>query len=206
MENLYPGNSDRAQENLPAGYTKHVDGPVVKGGVQQKERTAWNNIEDFFGLGECRSFRDYVGALSDMTNRVYGAIDTLLGNRKYQNAQAPGARVQYTNYYNAPVQAAPQPAVQQQQPAQRMMLDQYGPYYISYDRRDDAEVVLAKMLELLQVYHNASIDDMYDLAGLTSPLGYTGANYGWRDLTGARVRPYGSKHVIELPPAIPIRG
>ena len=206
MENLYPGNSDRQQEdNLPANYTKRVAGPVVKGGVQQKEKTMWNNIEDFFGLGECKSFRDYVGALSDMTNRVYGAIDTLLGNRRYQNSQAPGARVQYTSYYNAPVQAAAQPAAQQA-PAQRQVLDQYGPYYILFDIREDAEIVLGKMMELLQVFHNASIDDMYDLAGITSPLGYTGANYGWKDLTGARVRPYGSKYVIELPPAIPIRG
>jgi len=206
MENLYPGNSDRAQENPQQGYPKRVTGPVVKGGVQQKERTMWNNIEDFFGLGECKSFRDYVGALSDMTNRVYGAIDTLLGNRRYQNSTAPGARVAYTSYYNAPVQAAAQPTGQpQQQPAQRQVLDQYGPYYITYDYREDAEVVLAKMMELLQVFHNCSIDDMYDLAGLTSPLGYTGANYGWRDLAGARVRPYGSKHVIELPPTVPIR-
>ena len=204
MGNVYPGNSDRQQENLPTNYQqKRVEGPVVKGGVQQKEKTVWNSIEDFFGLGECRSFRDYVGALSDMTNRVYGAIDTLLGNRKYQNSGVPGARVSYSSYYNNP---APAPATAQQQPPQqRPNLDQFGPYYILYDYREDAEVVLAKMMELLQIYHNASIDDMYDLAGLTSPLGYTGANYGWKDLNGVRVIPYGSKHVINLPAAIQIR-
>jgi len=103
MGNVYPGNSDRQQENLPQNYQqKRVEGPVVKGGVQQKEKTVWNSIEEFFGLGECRSFRDYVGALSDMTNRVYGAIDTLLGNRKYQNSGVPGARVSYSSYYNNP--------------------------------------------------------------------------------------------------------
>ena len=202
----YPGNSDRgAQENMPQqNYSKRVTGPVVSGGVQQKEKNAWDNIAEFFGLGECHSFRDYVAALSDMTNRVYNAIDTLLGNRKYQNSQVPGARVQYTNYYNTPAQA--QPSAQVQPPAQKQNLDQYGPYYILFDLRADAEVVLAKMMEMIQTFHNASIDDMYDLAGITSPLGYTGVNYGWKDLTGVRVRPYGSKHVIDLPPAIQIRG
>lgn len=202
MDNKYPGNSDlQQQENYQQ---KRVTESVVKGGASVKEKTVWNQIEDFFGLGECRSFRDYVGALSDMTNRVYGAIDTLLGNKRYQNSPAPGARVQYTSYYNGQQPPQQTAQVQQNQP-QRPNLDQFGPYYILFDFREDAEVVLAKMMELLQVFKNASIDDMYDLAGITSPLGYTGANYGWRDLSGVRTRPYGSKFVIDLPPAIMIR-
>ena len=207
MENRYPGNSDRERENLPATQQnyqqKRVTESVVKGGATVKEQSVLRGVANFFGIEECHSFRDYVAALSDMTNRVYGAIDTLLGNRKYQNSTVPGARVSYTSYYNNPVQATP-PA--QAQPVPRQNLDQYGPFYIQYDFREDAEIVLAKMMELLQIYHNVSIDDMYDLAGITSPVGYTGANYGWKEgmLNGARVRPYGSKFVIELPAIVPI--
>lgn len=198
MDNQYPANSDRAQENIPAPYQKRVSEPVTSGNVTQKDRTVWNGIEEFFGLGECKSFRDYVSALSDMTNRVYGAIDTLLGNRKYQNTTVPGARVQYQNYYNAP--APQQAAPQTQQPVQGA----YGQFYITYDLRQDAEVVLAKMFELLSIYQNVSIGDMFDLAGLSSPNGYNDMKYGWKSLDGARVIPYGSKWVISLPAAIQI--
>lgn len=196
MENQYPANSDRSQEMSQPGYQKRVDAPVVSGNVARKERSAWNAIEEFFGLGECKSFRDYVSALSDMTNRVYGAIDTLLGNRKYMNTTVPAARVQYSTMYNP--QAAAQQQVQQNQP----VTGSYGQYYMTYDLRQDAEVVLLRMIDLLQKYNNVSIGDMYDLAGISSPNGYTDMKYGWRSLEGAQVIPCGSKWVINLPAAI----
>ena len=201
----YPANSDKAIQNLPTPsyQQKHVDAPVVKGGVQTREKSMWNNIAEFFGIKECKTFRDYVSAVSDMTNRVYGAIDTLLGNRNASNSPVPGARVQYTSYYNS---QQSQPAAQAQPVSLKPSLDQYGPYYVLYDMREDAELVLARMIELISSeFRNASIDDLYDLSGITSPIGYTGANYGWTDLSVARVRPYGSKFVIDLPPAVQLR-
>lgn len=205
MENQYPANSDRGQA-LPDGnttnYQQHrVTGSVVSGEVQRKERGTWDSVREFFGIAECNSFRDYVSALSDMTNRVYGAIDTLLGNRKWQNTTVPGARISYGSYYQNPV--APQAPVQGQvRSAQQAM---YGPESILFDMRSDAEIVLGKMFELLQMYQNVSVGDMYDLAGLTSPSGWTDFKYGWRELNGARVVPIGSKWTISLPPVTPLR-
>ena len=200
MDSQYPANSDRSKEAAQQSYQKRVEGPVVNGNVTRKERSVWGSIAEFFGLGECRSFRDYVGAVSDMTNRVYGAIDTLLGNRKYQNTTVPGARIQYSGMYN-PQTAAPQTTAPQPQATQTGM---YGQYYITYDLRQDAEVVLAKMFELLHIYRNVSVGDMFDLAGISSPNGYTDMKYGWRSLDGAQVIPFGSKWVINLPAAIQI--
>ena len=202
MDNQYPSNSDRGQTALPApaNYQEHrVQGAVVTGDVQRKEKSSWDGVREFFGIAECNSFRDYVSALSDMTNRVYGAIDTLLGNRKWQGSSVPGARVSYSSYYQNP--AMPQNAVPGQARPQQSI---YGPESVVFDLRADAEIVLGKMFELLQLYQNVSVGDMYDLAGLTSPHGYTDFKYGWRDLNGARVVPFGSKWVISLPNAIPL--
>ena len=195
-ETQYPGNSDRGQETQQT-YQKRVTQSVVNGNVERKEHTTWDGIREFFGIAECNTFRDYVSALSDMTNRVYGAIDTLLGNRKYQNSSVPGAKVQYTSYYNAPNQ---QP-VQAQQKAQ----GPYGQEGLVFDNRQDAEIVLAKMCELLAIYRNVSVGDMFDLAGLSSPNQYVDFKYGWYDLAGVRVIPFGSKYIINLPPAVPIK-
>ena len=199
MNEQYPSNSDRGQDpNAQASYQqKSVTQPVVNGGVSRKDKGLWDMFAEFFGLGECKTFRDYVGALSDMTNRVYGAVDTLLGNRKYTNTTVPGARVQYSAMYNPQNPPA-------QQPATTPVTGSYGQYYITYDLRQDAEIVLGKMFELLQHFNNVSVGDMFDLAGITSPNGYTDMKYGWKSLDGVRVVPYGSKWVISLPAAIQI--
>ena len=174
MDNQYPANSDRGQflpeSAAPQNYQEHrVKNPVVTGDVQRKEKNSWDSVREFFGIAECNSFRDYVSALSDMTNRVYGAIDTLLGNRKWQNTTVPGARVSYGSYYQSPTIS--QPAVPGQARPQQPSV--YGPESVVFDMRADAEIVLGKMFELLQIYQNVSVGDMYDLAGLTSPNGYT---------------------------------
>ena len=204
--NQYPGNSDRGQQTpaeavSPSYQERRVKHPVVQGEVRRKEKNSWDGIREFFGIAECNSFRDYVSALSDMTNRVYGAIDTLLGNRRYQNSTVPGARVSYGSYYQNPVvpNSPTQGAAKQPQPGI------YGSDGPLFDLRSDAEVVLGNMFGLLTDYQNVSVGDMYDLAGLTSPHGYTDFKYGWRELTNARVVPFGSKWVISLPPAMPLR-
>lgn len=204
--NQYPGNSDRGQQTpaetvSPSYQERRVKHPVVQGEVRRKEKNSWDGIREFFGIAECNSFRDYVSALSDMTNRVYSAIDTLLGNRRYQNSNVPGARVSYGSYYQNPVPQHPQTQGNVKPPQPGI----YGSGSLEFDLRSDAEVVLGGMIGMLVDYQNVSIGDMYDLAGITSPNGWTDFKYGWRDLTGAKVVPFGSKWVISLPPAIPLR-
>ena len=203
--NQYPANSDRGQQAPDSAGTNYqerrVKHAVVNGEVQRKEKNSWDSIREFFGIAECNSFRDYVSALSDMTNRVYGAIDTLLGNRKFQGSNVPGARISYSSYYQGPGYAPNQMQGAAKQPQQSI----YGPDSVIFDMRSDAEIVLGKMFEMLQQYQNVSVGDMYDLAGLTSPNGYTDFKYGWRELGGARVVPFGSKFTISLPPAMPLR-
>lgn len=205
MDNRYPSNSDRSEQQTPnnatVNYQEHrVKESVVNGEAQRKEKSTFDYVREFFGIAECKSFRDYVSALSDMTNRVYGAIDTLLGNRRYQNTTVPGARVSYSSYYQGP-------STQQNVPGNqtRPNPSAYGPGGIIFDMRADAEIVLAKMFELLSLYQNVSVGDMYDLAGLSSPNAYSDFKYGWRDLNSARVVPFGSKWTISLPDVIPLK-
>ena len=70
----------------------------------------------------------------------------------------------------------------------------------------DAEKVRGNMFELLDTFNNVSIDDMFDLAGITCPYNYPAAKYGWRELPlpATKVVPYGSRYIINLPPVVPI--
>lgn len=194
MENLYPSNSDRRQGEYTS---KHVKSAVTTGTVTQKNTTFLDQIRDFLGFSKCRTFGDYINTISDITNRVSGAIDTLKGNRlNIPTSTVPGARIAYGNYYN-PQQAQQQPP---QSDVQRKLQTLNAYSNLEFDLRTDAEIVLTRMYELLQMYPYVSVGDMLDLAGVSDPNGYTNQKYGWTDISGARVIQYGNKYrIVGLP-------
>jgi hypothetical protein len=200
-ETNYPGNSDREQQqNLPTAPQPGHGRPsekkvtsVVHGGVRQKEPGIWNKVSEFFGMDELKTFKDYVSFVADITNRVYSAMDTLMGNRR--GPTTPGARIQYGSYYQS--QNPPQNSGNARQRAEA----RYSYNDLVFDTRGDAEVVLANMRGLLTEYRAVSIADMFDLAELTSPNGYTDNKYGWTDLSTARVIRVNGGYMIDLPRA-----
>jgi hypothetical protein len=68
---------------------------------------------------------------------------------------------------------------------------------IYFDRRDDAELVLGRMMELIAEYSWATIGDLYSTVGITS--NYTHERYGWDNLQGVRVIYTTEGYVIDLP-------
>jgi hypothetical protein len=201
MEPQYPSNSDKSREHTDYS-NKHVTGPAVSGGARCREKNWLDQVREFFGIAECHTFRDYVSTLSDVTNRVYGAIDTLLGGRPANiQSQVPGARIAYANYYNQQTPKA-QPSGQQKTFFAATYED------LEFDLRQDAEIVLLRMNELLQMYQAVSVGDLFDLAGVTSPNGYTDQKFGWTPgtISGARVVPFGRKYrIVGLPVPVQLR-
>jgi hypothetical protein len=196
MDQQYPANSDAAREHVEYA-KKHVQEPAINGGVKLREKSLWDQVREFFGLGRCETFRDYVSCVSDMTNRVYGAMDTLLGGRPVGGGgpTVPGARIAYSNYYNNPM-----PQAQAQNNVQQKLNAAYTYESLEFDTRALAEVVLMRMYELLGIYRAVSVGDLFDLAGVTDPGGYTNQKFGWKDISGARVVPFGNKYrIVGLP-------
>lgn len=68
---------------------------------------------------------------------------------------------------------------------------------IFFDDRNDAELVLGRMMERIAEYGQATIGDLYSLCGL-SP-NYTDENYGWTDLRRCRVQWSTEGYVIDFP-------
>lgn len=196
MADMYPGNSDSRPQTTPEQTgMKHVQGPVITGSAMTREKTWLDKLRTFFGLDNAHTFKDYVEFASDMTNRVYGAVDMLTGNRRGPNVPTvPGARIAYGSYYQQP---APQP----QNNAQQRLTASYSYDDIIYSSLGDAQITLEKMFELLQQYRAVSIADLFDLSGLTSPNGYTDNKYGWTDLRSACVVRANGGYMIRLPRA-----
>ena len=75
---------------------------------------------------------------------------------------------------------------------------------IVFDDRGDAEAVLLRLKENLDVYKVATVADLYELSG--ERFNFTDYDYGWKDLKSAYVgRTNDGKFVIELPKAIPLK-
>lgn len=68
--------------------------------------------------------------------------------------------------------------------------------------RGEAEEVLDKLDDLIDVYGEASVADFYDLVGIKG--NYTDNKYGWKKLRSATIVRTRNGYIINLPKAIPL--
>jgi hypothetical protein len=70
---------------------------------------------------------------------------------------------------------------------------------IVVDSRGEAEDILSRMGEYLEVYPVISIADMYDLANITN-FPHTCNNYGWKSIADAKIVRISDGYLIKMPP------
>ncbi len=68
---------------------------------------------------------------------------------------------------------------------------------IFFEHRDEAELVLGRMMELIAEYGRVTIGDLYQMCGLAS--NYTHERYEWNDLRGCRVQYTTEGYLIDFP-------
>lgn len=78
---------------------------------------------------------------------------------------------------------------------------------ITFEERGDAEEILLKLKEILSVYSVVTVGDFYDIVNNPSlKSNFTDYDYGWRDISTARVvRNLRGDYSIELPKVGPIK-
>ncbi|MCD8158562.1 MAG: hypothetical protein LUD77_06650 [Clostridiales bacterium] len=73
---------------------------------------------------------------------------------------------------------------------------------IVLESRGEAEAVLARMGEIIDIYGILSVGDFYDLVGITG--NYTDNKYGWNDIRNAYIMRVRDGYMIKMPKAMPI--
>ena len=76
----------------------------------------------------------------------------------------------------------------------------YNDIYL--ETKGEGEAVLDQMNALIDEYNLVTIADLYDMVGVTG--NYTDHNYGWTDISDARVLRTRDGYVLDLPKARPI--
>lgn len=193
-------NSKKAQM---AQEPKKIE-PVVKGPVTLKKPSAMSRLKNKFLSGDAKQTADYVGSnvvvpgvkqllLSTLTNGLSMLImGTTRQQNTYNNGNYYGGR-SYP-YYASYMQNIPQQPQQPTPPKNYGVADYNNIVFSSYS---DADQALSTMIDILERYQWVSINDYYELAGLTAP--FTGVNYGWNDLSNTHIVPANGGYVLTLP-------
>jgi hypothetical protein len=201
----YASNSNKSEGKTAKAPEKSVE-RVTSGLVVKRKKPLGRRFKDVFING------DFGGAVKYIANDVLvpalrnlfvdastkGIERVIYGERAVQprGRSAQGSRVSY----NRPVQRQPmrpeRGVVPDQPPRYRQ--NRHEAQDIILSSRPEAELVLERLIDILEKYEVASLADLYDLVGL--PTSHVDNKWGWVNLSGVSVLQVRDGFIIDLPP------
>lgn len=195
----YVGNSNRSKKESNEQPKKLEK--VISGTATVKKKSGMSKFANAFISEDASNVKDYIlgdvlipalkKAVSDI---ITNGIDMLLygesgrSNRRDDRAD----KVSYGKFYNR----------DRRESATRVRAT-YDYDDIALPSRGEAERVLDRLDEQIDVYGTASVGDLYDLVGVTGT--YTDYKYGWTDLRPAHVeRLRDGRYLLKMPRAMPL--
>jgi hypothetical protein len=206
MPNIdYQGNTrkDKDKKNLPE---KKVEKVVVQPVVIHK-RSLGRKIHDLFIEADFRSVMRFIAAevfLPSVRAMIYDGL-TKGGERMIygepaarRRAYGPGPRITY----NSPIFRGPREPErirygQVAAPSPRTSARARDDFIIS--SREEAELVLERMQDIIDTYDVVSVADLNDLLGVQGS--YVDNRFGWTFIGDAQIRAIREGYLIDLPPA-----
>lgn len=214
----FPSNSQNiVGDNKPSKAEKPKKDvqKVIVGEVVQKQKSLGRRFKDLFVRGEFKGASRYIAAevlLPALKNMVVDATSKGVERVVYGDV-APRRRGMMTEYgrprvsYNSPVDRGysrdqrgrpgslpDQPAVH---PRRRGAAND-----LILVSREEADLVLERLNDLIDNYDVASVADLNDLVGL--PGSYVDNKWGWTNLQYVDVRQVREGYLIDLPSPEPI--
>jgi hypothetical protein len=197
----YKPNSHRfKEEQAETSEEKKKIEKVVTGTVKTKKKSDFSKLASVFISEDVKNVKSYVlmdvlvpaikKAVSDI---VTDGVDMILyGESRRGKKNSNSSRVSYRNYYDQR---------EERRPTDRPRTG-YSYDTIVLDTKGEAEDVLCRMTELIEMYGVVSVADLYDLVGITG--NYTDNKYGWTNLRNADTRRTRDGYELVLPKVLPI--
>lgn len=192
----YRSNSHKSKQEERAVEKKKVE-RVVQTKVKTKKK---NKFADTFISEDITSVKDYVindvlipAAKKAISDIITNGIDMMLYGETKSRRKSSGSKVSYTSYYERD---------RDRDRDYRRPRTGYDYDEIILESRGEAEEVINKMDELLEVYGIVSVADLYDLVGIAG--NYTDNKYGWTNLRNAYVQRLRDGYLLKLPKAMPL--
>lgn len=203
MEDYKPNShkSREVQKDKPVEERKKVD-KVVTGIVKTKKKSEIKKFTDVFISEDISNVKTYlltdvlVPAIKKLViDTVTDGINMILNGGTGRGHRGTNASyVSYRQYSD-------------QRDSNRHGNESRGRSGYNYDdiileSRGEAEDVLSRMDELIDIYGTVSVADMYDLVGKT--CNYTDNKYGWTNIRNAEPIRVRDGYMLKLPKALPI--
>lgn len=202
MSEYKPNSRLSKQEPKNEEIKKEKVEKIVKGTVKAKKK---NKFLGMFMLGDIIDIKDYVlqdvlipaikNTIEDVV--VNGVSMMLTGETRKSNKRSTASRISYRSYYEREEK-------DRDRDRDRSRSRDRGYSYddVILESRAEAEEVISRLDELIDVYGMASVADLYDLVGISGQ--YTDNKYGWTDVRSAthvRVR---DGYLLKMPRAKPL--
>lgn len=194
MNTDYPSNSHKSKKKEIKEIQK-----VVSGEVKTKKQSELKKFASIFVPDDVDDVKTYIlteQILPTARDLIFDIIKTIIyGGDSRDYRRAGSSRTSYERYYD-------DRNARKTSYAKRNTYDYDD---IVFRSRGDAEEVLETIDDLMERYHNVSIADLYEAAGLDCPHTYN--RYGWDDnnnLRNAKIVRSGDGYMIKLPKARPL--
>ena len=205
-----PSNSHKQKQKEQEQKNAPVRVPLEKaitGDVVKKKKSLTSKVAETFFTGEdAKQVGSYVlfdVVLPALKALIVDAGKEALERRFYGDSSArrgsskPGAISYSRFYYNGANREAEKRRELSQRARTNHEFDQ-----IIFETRGEAETVLERLMDQIDMYDVASVSDLYDLVGLTGS--FTDDKWGWTDLRGATINRVRQGYVLDLPKVYPI--
>lgn len=196
MEDYKPNSYKSKQEQEEKRDIK----PVISAPAKKKKKSGIVKFADVFIQEDISNVKSFI--ISDVViptvkKLALDIVESILypGGGSGRSTRSPGSKVTYTSYdkaYRSDDRFA--------RSTERKNTYDYD--NITFTSRHDAEIVLGAMDDVIDKYGVVRVADFYDFAGVTGS--YTDNNYGWYNLTSAKVERVRDGYIIRLPKAMSI--
>ena len=201
----YPSNSKLSREKNKAEQPekKPVE-KIVTGTVERRKRGMGSKLLKTFVVEDSESILQYV--LMDVLipaakTTISDAITQAIQHAFYGGAKAGvGPRAGYTSYNRVSTQGRAETIASRSLSRQARATHDFSDLVLK--TRSDAQDVLDNMRTVVDNYSMVSVNDFYEMLGLTAD--FADAKWGWTNLRDARIRPVQGGYVFDFPETEPL--
>lgn len=184
---------------------RELPAQVTKNAARTQSTSFGAKLKEAFFYGDERSVKDIVlfdvivpGLKNIMADIVEQSVNTLLfGGEKVVSTKKGGSYVAYNNYSSGSSQNRSRNSRDRSTTRNRGRFD-FSNIYL--DSRGEAEDVKGILIDLTELYGEATVADLKSLVGLDSEIAETDKAYGWHNCNNIRIVPSGRDGFkLELP-------
>ena len=205
MDNYKPNSHKYKEDNKTGAEERQKFDKITKGAVVTKKKSEVSKLKDIFVSEDIRSVKSYifmdvlVPAIKDAIEDIVtnGIRMILRGDTSARRSSSAASKISYRDCYDGDRRS------NDRFRNENRSVTKYSYDDIILESKGEAEAVLERMSEIIDIYGMVRVADLYDLVGVTGD--YTDNKYGWTNISGAKpVRIRDGRYMLDLPRALPI--